>query len=76
MCSSDLDAPKPQDEPWTERIKTAGQACDVEAFYAGLADIGLTYKGAFIEQGAEAYVVWSGHMSATYYLSQNPGTLR
>lgn len=41
------DAPKPQDEPWTERIKTAGQACDVEAFYAGLADIGLTYKGAF-----------------------------
>lgn len=41
------DAAKPQDEPLTARVEKEGCACDVEAFYEALAEIGLTYKGAF-----------------------------
>lgn len=41
------DAAKPQDEPWTARVEKEGCGCDVEAFYQALAEIGLTYKGAF-----------------------------
>ena len=41
------DATKPQDEPWTARVEKEGCGCDVEAFYQALAEIGLTYKGAF-----------------------------
>lgn len=41
------DAPQPDVAPWTQRVQENGTVCDVQAFYEGLAGIGLTYKGAF-----------------------------
>lgn len=41
------DAPVPLDNAWTERVEHEGKACDIQAFYHELAEIGLAYKGAF-----------------------------